>query len=198
MIGSVFFRGLRRFFCIGSATAHESETAAVIEQSLKDTSELFKAQLNKTKALRTELQYIYHIFLRRNKCNYKLEFAAGPHFLLFTTERDASGINLVVYIPRENAEIAEVYAHPLDSDLVIDSIKLDFPFCDARFGQLLLQELVAEARAKGLRRIIGRLGKPGQEDIERTARFCTEAGFEVQLADDSLTGTIAYLLEEEA
>ncbi len=195
MIGSAFIRGLRRFFCIGAAAGHESEVAAVIEQSLKDTSELFKAQLNKTKALRAELQYIYHIFLRRNKCSYKLEFAAGPHFLLFTTERDASGINLLVYIPRENTEIAEVYAHPLGNDLVIDSIKLDFSHCDSRFGQLLLQELVAEARAKGLRRIMGRFGKPNEEGIERTARFCTEAGFEVQLAGDGLTGEMLYELE---
>jgi L-amino acid N-acyltransferase YncA len=195
MNGTKLIERLRRFFSTGPAAHSESEAAAVVEQSLKDTSELFNTQLNKTKALRTELQYIYHIFLRRNKCSYKLEFSAGPHFLLFTTERDASGINILVYIPRESVEIAEVYAHPHDGELAIDSMKLDFPFCDRRFGELLLQELIAEARAKSLHRIRSRLSKPADADFDRTARFCREAGFEVTLTDDGEAWEIQYNVE---
>ncbi|HEY4150887.1 MAG TPA: hypothetical protein VGM41_18240 [Chitinophagaceae bacterium] len=195
MIGSSFIGVLRRFFSAGDLACPEKKAAAVIGQSLIDTSELFNAQLNKTKSLRAELQYIYHIFLRRNKCSYRLEFSTGPHFLLFTTEKDASGINILVYIPRENVEIAEVYAWPLDDDLVIDSMKLDFPFCDRRFGELLLQELVAEARLRGLHRILVRSGKPTEADFDRTAFFCRDAGFDVQLISDGEAWEIQYNIE---
>lgn len=194
MIGSSFIGALRRFFSAGPPACPEKQAAAVMEQSLTDTSELFNAQLNKTKSLRSELQYIYHIFLRRNRCSYRLEFSTGPHFLLFTTEKEASGFNILVYIPRENVEIAEVCAYPLNDDLVIDSMKLDFPFCDRRFGELLLQELVAEARLRGLRRILARPGKPADADFDRTAFFCREAGFDVQLVADGEAWEIQYKL----
>jgi len=81
--------------------------------------------LNKTKAAHGTAVHL-HIFLRRNKCSYKLEFSAGRIFFFLPPNamqrHQYPGIHT-----RESVEIAEVYAHPHDGELAIDSMKLDFP-----------------------------------------------------------------------
>ena len=191
MYTTTLFTRLRRYFS-RPVSRYESESAAVIERSLRETSDLFRKQVNTSNALRGELQYLYHIFLRRNKCSYKMHFANSPHFFLFTIYSDAGKADIIVYAPRNKAEIANVYAHPCGNELVIDDMVFNLTYCDKYFGELLLGELLALAESFGMESITGHFGRSDNKQFNEMASFLQNAGFDVGIAPGEQTADLLY------
>jgi hypothetical protein len=187
-----WFRGL--FF---NTATPQTNHFIVLEQSLKDTSELLEKRIEEVKGLRKHLLYLNNIYLHRNNCRFRIEFdnTKKARLHLITTSFDASWLNVIIYIPHEQMEIAALYASSVDNILAIVDTKLDFAQCDIAVGKFLLQELTAQARALGLTVIRGQFKILPGVDFSDLALFYSKAGFEVTANDDEGIGTLLYRLE---
>jgi len=185
---------IRSFF--SAPSRQEEPTKAELAQSLKDTSELLNLRIEEVKRLKSEREYLYNIYLHRNNCRFQLEFDNQPRarLLLITTSFDANKLETIIYIPREQLQIATIYAHPSDDTLAIDTLSVDYVQCDACVGKYLLRELIAQANALGLSIIIGQLDKLPGTDFSIMAEFYKQAGFEVRANKREETGVLLHRL----
>ena len=169
---------------------------AELEQSLKDTSELLEKRIEEMKGVRKHLLYLNNIYLHRNNCRFRIEFdnTKQARLHLITTSFDAIWLNVVIYLPHEQLEIAAIYASPVDDTLAIVDIKLDFTQCGMAVGKFLLQELTAQAKALGITTIRGQYKMLPGIDFTDLSRFYKNAGFEVTTDADEGVGTLLYRL----
>jgi len=169
----------------------------VLEQSLKDTSELLEKRIEEVKDLRKRVLYFNNIYLHRNNCRFRIEFdnTKSARLHLITTSFDASWLNIIIYIPHEQREIAAIYASSVDDTLAIVDTKLDFAQCDMVVGKFLLQELTAQAKALRLTVIRGQFKMLPGVDFNDLATFYSKAGFEVDTNEDKGTGVLQYWLD---
>ena len=184
---------IRHFFA--NTPRSSSRQTAELEQSLKDTSELLRERIKENTALIKELKYMYDIYLHRSGCRLDMQFDSKSRLLLLTTTYEANRKTIVIYIPREQLELAAISTHPSDDTLVIDNIQLDFAQCDIKAGKLILQELITQSRTLGLSLIIGQFGNTSDISFSEKVQFYRRAGFEVTANAIEETGALQYRLE---
>lgn len=159
-------------------------------QSLKDTSRMYNEQLAKSRALQAELEYIYSIFLHRNRCCYQLHVFPRQSPLLLTVGHKSNWMNFILYTPYDQQEIANLYFRVEATDLVLEEMQVAPLYQNQQIGGLLMQEIISEAKAMGLQRLTGIFGSKEREHLGELARFYEEMGFEVRVTSGSLSGKI--------
>jgi hypothetical protein len=169
----------------------------MLKQSAEDASEMFKQQLENSKALRSELQYLYNIFRIRNKCIYEIKHLSATDALLFTTTNETGGFHIVIYHPAKRIEMAEIYVVITENALVIDDISIEYRLCDQGFGILLHKELVAKAHELDLSFISGRFDAAADMDLEQVAQFYRDAGFSVVVEPQLRRGKLSHDIKIE-
>lgn len=150
-------------------------------QSLKDNGQMYNEQLTKTRALEAELEYIYSIFLHRNRCCYQLHVFPRQSPLLLTVGHKSNWMNFILYMPFDQKEIANLYFRAEATDLVLEEMQVSSLHQNQQTGDLLMQEIISEARAMGLQGLTGKFGSTNPEHFEELARFYQEMGFEVAI-----------------
>jgi len=172
-----------------------------LEQSLTDTSELLHQRIEEVKVLKSKLRYCNTIYSQRNNCRFRQQFDDKPpekaRLHLLTTSFDANKLDIIIYLPHEQKEIATVYEHAADDTLAIDDLSLDFVQCDRIVGKFLLEELIAQANALGLSLIVGQFAKQPGINFDDLVTFYRQAGFEVTENSSEGTGALLYRLDND-
>lgn len=177
--------------------ANPSEHITMLEQSLQEIRQMLDQRTEENAALKEEQNYIYDTLRRRSGYRFDMQFDDSNRMILFATSCDVIIKKAIVYVPRERLQIAEINTRATSGGLKIEGMYLDFVQCSTRIGKLILQKLIAQARASHNTLIEGDIIDIPNVSFAEQTEFYRQAGFSVFTNDFEGVGSLLFVLEDE-